>query len=140
MGDLDDAIREHLELKRRHGASEEEVTTKEREAMKSGALPGESGARRDEAGAVPDEPVAAAPAAPPEFETREETSASPPEPSPAADEPEPDEVLPEEALEAPEHPEGEAVLEETPEFLEEMPEQDRLWFEQRPPKDFDFDD
>jgi hypothetical protein len=35
---------------------------------------------------------------------------------------------------------SEDVLEETPEFLEEMPEQDRLWFEQRPPKDFDFDD
>ena len=33
----------------------------------------------------------------------------------------------------------EDVLEETPEFLEETPEQDRLWFEQRPPKDFDFD-
>ena len=31
------------------------------------------------------------------------------------------------------------MLEETPEFLEETPEQDRLWFEQRPPKDFDFD-
>jgi hypothetical protein len=134
MGDLDDAIREHLELKRRHGASEEEVATKEREAMKSGALPGELGA-------APDEPVAAAPAAPPEFETREEAPASPPEPSPAADELEPDEVLPEEALE-PENPEdeGEPVLEETPEFLEDMPEQDRLWFEQRPPKDFDFDD
>jgi hypothetical protein len=155
MGDLDDAIREHLELKRRHGASEEEVATKEREAMKSGALPGESGG-------VPDDPIAAAPAAPPEFETREETSS--PEPSPAADELEPDEVLPEEALDAglppaeqpsqeapapdwsaaelPENPEdeGEAVLEETPEFLEDMPEQDRLWFEQRPPKDFDFDD
>ena len=33
----------------------------------------------------------------------------------------------------------EDVLEETPEFLRETPEQDRLWFEQRPPRDFDFD-
>lgn len=32
------------------------------------------------------------------------------------------------------------VLEETPEFLEEAPEDDQLWFEQKPPKDFDFDD
>ena len=32
------------------------------------------------------------------------------------------------------------VLEGTPEFLEETPEHDRLWFEQRPPRDFDFDD
>lgn len=34
----------------------------------------------------------------------------------------------------------EDVLEDTPEFLEESPEDDELWFEQRPPKDFDFDD
>jgi len=33
----------------------------------------------------------------------------------------------------------EDVLEETPEFLRDTPEQDRLWFEQRPPRDFDFD-
>ena len=35
-------------------------------------------------------------------------------------------------------PEGEDLLEETPEFLEETPDHDRLWFEQRPPRDFDF--
>ena len=34
----------------------------------------------------------------------------------------------------------EDVLEETPEFLQDTPEHDRLWFEQKPPKDFDFDD
>jgi hypothetical protein len=32
------------------------------------------------------------------------------------------------------------VLEDTPEFLEDAPEDDNLWFEQKPPKDFDFDD
>jgi hypothetical protein len=31
------------------------------------------------------------------------------------------------------------VLEDTPEFLEEAPEDDDLWFEQKPPKDFDLD-
>jgi hypothetical protein len=31
------------------------------------------------------------------------------------------------------------VLEDTPDFLQETPEHDRLWFEQRPPRDFDFD-
>jgi hypothetical protein len=36
-------------------------------------------------------------------------------------------------------PDDEDVLEETPEFLQDTPEHDRLWFEQRPPKDFDFD-
>jgi hypothetical protein len=155
MGDLDDAIRQHLELKRQHGASEEEVATKEREAKRSGALPSEPGDALNE-------PVDA-PTGSPELGTREEPSVSPAEPPQLADELEPDEVLPEEALEVEAPPpaevvdtapapdwsptglpddsedKGEDVLEETPEFLEDMPEQDRLWFEQRPPKDFDFD-
>jgi hypothetical protein len=33
----------------------------------------------------------------------------------------------------------EDVLEETPEYLHEAPDHDQLWFEQRPPRDFDFD-
>nr|MDQ3725068.1 hypothetical protein [Actinomycetota bacterium] len=33
----------------------------------------------------------------------------------------------------------EDVLEDTPDFLEDAPEDDELWFEQRPPKDFDLD-
>jgi hypothetical protein len=32
------------------------------------------------------------------------------------------------------------VLEDTPDFLEDAPEDENAWFEQRPPKDFDFDD
>jgi hypothetical protein len=48
--------------------------------------------------------------------------------------PEPD-IVP-----ADDEPDVEDVLEETPDFLEETPEHDRLWFEQRPPRDFDFDD
>jgi|SRR5579875_2452314 len=32
----------------------------------------------------------------------------------------------------------EDVLEETPDFLQDTPDHDRLWFEQRPPRDFDF--
>ncbi len=36
-------------------------------------------------------------------------------------------------------PDAEDPLEETPEFLQDTPDHDRLWFEQRPPKDFDFD-
>jgi hypothetical protein len=88
---------------------------------------------------------------------------APRDPEPALDEPEPPLDEPEPALEEPEAPledpepafepkavadEPEAagpaadedVLEETPEFLEETPEDDELWFEQKPPKDFDFDD
>jgi hypothetical protein len=33
----------------------------------------------------------------------------------------------------------EDVLEDTPDFLEDAPEDDELWFEQKPPKDFDLD-
>ncbi|HET8755391.1 MAG TPA: hypothetical protein VFM58_05260, partial [Solirubrobacteraceae bacterium] len=53
-----------------------------------------------------------------------------------------DEVPADEALDHPRNAdaaEGEDVLEETPEFLQETPEHDRLWFEQRPPRDFDWD-
>ena len=39
----------------------------------------------------------------------------------------------------PEPPASVDPLEETPEFLEGSPEEDKLWFEQRPPKDFDLD-
>jgi hypothetical protein len=38
-----------------------------------------------------------------------------------------------------EDPEAEDMLEETPEFLQDTPDHDRLWFEQRPPRDFDLD-
>jgi hypothetical protein len=54
------------------------------------------------------------------------------------DELEPEEEPPAEAPPPARHDED--VLEETPDFLEEAPEDDQLWFEQKPPKDFDFDD
>jgi hypothetical protein len=37
-------------------------------------------------------------------------------------------------------PGHEDVLEDTPEFLQDDPEDDELWFEQKPPKDIDFGD
>ena len=105
-----------------------------------------------------EEPVADPPAPEPESEVA--AYAAPPaedpepplnqEPPPAPAQPEPgyeedpwladerDEVPADEALQA--KPSGEEdVLEETPEFLQETPEHDRLWFEQKPPKDFDWD-
>jgi hypothetical protein len=151
MGDLDDAIREHLELKRKHGASEQEVALKQQEAQKQGALPSDPGAAPVSESAVPDlaEPEIEPEPAPPTSEVAEEAF----EPSTSlAEELDPDEVLPEEALEPDVPPAAgaaeiddttepeEDLLEETPEFLDEVAEQDRLWFEQRPPKDFDFDD
>ena len=154
MGTLDDAIREHLELKRRKGAPDDELEQKEAEAFGGGG--------------------ASAPAAP-----QDSAHADEPAPEPLDDDLiEPDEVLPEESLEPngtmpPDkgesalrteelaigetgageveevgpleqwdeevEPPAEDLLEETPEFLEETPEHDRLWFEQQPPKDFDFD-
>jgi hypothetical protein len=39
----------------------------------------------------------------------------------------------------PAHGEEPDPLQETPEFLQDTPDHDRLWFEQRPPRDFDFD-
>jgi hypothetical protein len=47
-----------------------------------------------------------------------------------------------EAHDSPYEPDTEShddVLEDTPDFLEEAPEDDDLWFEQKPPKDFDLD-
>jgi hypothetical protein len=206
MGLLDDAIREHLELKRRHGADPSEVERQEQEALgpaRRGAAPAADAEPGETAGSVGtldegeapgalyddeleyeddeleddlDEPVAATPAAepeapvappvredrfddPPRFEAppREQREARDPREEPETREPrEPadqatvdDRPVPTEAdrqdREPPRGPEPDAedtaghdVLEETPEFLEETPEHDRLWFEQKPPRDFEF--
>ena len=236
MGLLDDAIREHLELKRARGADPQEVARQENEALGAarraefarpeGEAPADAGEaaapapaepaaeapaapfdHEPSAPAAPDEPVAPAepapaatdepfersepapdetfarsePAAPPDepFTPSEpvspppEAAAAPHEPVVEADEPvaagderEPfdveradapaeapterhdwleddrDEVPADEALDHPrpaEPTDEEDVLEETPDFLQETPEHDRLWFEQKPPRDFDFD-
>lgn len=44
---------------------------------------------------------------------------------------------PEPAPEPAEDPDHD-VLDDTPDFLQETPEHDRMWFEQKPPRDFDF--
>ena len=164
MGLLDDAIREHLELKRRRGADPGEVERQEHEVL--GETPrAEFVDPSDEAAEAPvaePEPAVEEPAAEEPVEAAEERepfdveSLGAPEPEPAAEAPEPspgaawldeederDEVPAEEALAHPreEDPPAESddVLEDTPEFLQETPEHDRLWFEQRPPRDFDWD-
>jgi hypothetical protein len=68
----------------------------------------------------------------PNFEQGPEAAA------PEAPDVEEDEPAAEAETEAAHHDDD--VLEETPDFLEETPEDDQLWFEQKPPKDFDFDD
>jgi hypothetical protein len=71
-------------------------------------------------------------------------SEAPPEPEtsaePAVPEPEEQKAVPQAEAEKAPSPEHEDLLEDTPDFLEEAPEDDQLWFEQKPPKDFDFDD
>jgi hypothetical protein len=154
MGLLDDAIREHLELKRRHGADPSEVERQEQEALgpaRRGAAPPAEDAEPD-AGAVSvgmldedddaayddsaEEPEPSVPAGEPE------APVAPPAPEPEPDrEPGAEAAADVEAVDEPVPPDaaaGEDVLEETPEFLQETPEHDRLWFEQKPPRDFEF--
>ena len=169
MGLLDDAIREHLELKRRRGADPAEVEKQEREALgpvgsgAGAAAPATAEAERpvdaepQSAVEAEPEPLQETPSddgpelfdeeAPVETESvsqpteqysvdeledldRDEAEAPPTrEHRPAEDD---------DVVAADEEPEGDDVLDETPEFLQEAPEHDRLWFEQKPPRDFDF--
>src|SRR3954449_8856047 len=178
MGLLDDAIREHLELKRRRGADPSEVSKQEQEALGPvrrdlpaepdedlGDLPpGEEPVAYDERVEAPLEPDPYGdedlepPAAPPPtgpYDAASDFDAGPPTEyftPPAEDEPAPGGAAADEwgfdegegggpatgdpsAAAEPD----EDVLEETPDFLQESPEHDRLWFEQKPPRDFDFD-
>jgi hypothetical protein len=158
MGLLDDAIREHLELKRRGGTPSEDVARMEHEALGPARRepPGAHGAgSKDEpdTDVRPEEaPAEAARSAPSLDEDERDEAAEPELPQPAGrgvgeatDEWDADEAFAEEEpagepVAADEEPEAEDVLEETPDFLQETPEHDRLWFEQKPPRDFDFDD
>jgi hypothetical protein len=177
MGLLDDAIREHLELKRRHGADPSEVERQEQEALgpaRRGAAPAADAEPDETAGSVgtldedeardalyddeleyddeepdddPDEPVPATPAAEPEApvvppvrEPREPADQATVDDRPVPAEADLQDLEPPRAPDEPEAEDtaGRDVLEETPEFLEETPEHDRLWFEQKPPRDFEF--
>jgi hypothetical protein len=205
MGILDDAIREHLELKRQHGVPEEEVQRQEEEALgpprrdvaqqhddaepaagepaiaeadgspatppvaaegpeetaqgtalfdmedPSGADPAGEAPKAVEETVVHETPVAEPPAAV-EPTPVEPPPVEPPPVDPVLDEEEPvgepghdpdagdEEPLAEDDEEAPAEDEEDLdLLEDTPDFLQETPEHDRLWFEQKPPRDFDFD-
>lgn len=177
MGILDDAIRQHLELKRQHGADPSDVAKLEHEAF--GPIE-----RGDALGGPEPDPAAHETAleeehsyAEAELEAEEEwgerhaapaafsTPDAPPEPveeaGSVAYEPPPVErprvaaqplppvedvdrtvefdALADQPDPQPDPGPGEHdELEETPDFLEETPEHDRLWFEQKPPRDFDF--
>jgi hypothetical protein len=182
MGLLDDAIREHLELKRQRGADPSEVAREQHEALDA---PVQEASAEDvapagnSASAAPLVDPPAATAAPVAAVPTDVASGVAPQPSsdepndmavadetaeldmssvlgdeqdgasgqpspPAASSSQEDSLeweMPGEAAAAGEESEEPAddVLEETPEFLRDTPEQERLWFEQRPPRDFDFD-
>ena len=169
MGLLDDAIREHLELKRSRGADPDEVERQEREALgrdPAGASSRESAERgfrvAERLAPIPREPSPSRRGrAPSRRRSTPATSASRstsrrssrPRPSPsrrragrrvrsvarggARRGARPTSRSPTRARRR-EEP-AEDVLEDTPDFLQETPEHDRLWFEQRPPRDFDWD-
>jgi hypothetical protein len=192
MGLLDDAIKEHLELKRRRGADPTEVEREEREALGPVRQMAQEAASEDLPASAPaeapynddpapervvfeDEPraehagfededlfeedtashgVVAPPVSAPSGESVAEPDAAPTgydEPiAPYDDEDDPETAEydveaqhREEAAHTKEghedDPESDDMLQETPEFLQDAPEHDRLWFEQRPPRDFDFD-
>jgi hypothetical protein len=204
MGLLDDAIREHLDLKRRRGADPADIERAEREALgpvrrgpevaaeDAGPSESESVLEPEMEHLDTEEPLAPEHlAAEPEqwdrfeedpelqnLEHHDEMAPYEPAREPGGDPLLEDDPLPEPELEAPPHlaepsepPEAEAppaepppaplaphleqeteeydledepetdddVLETTPEFLQDAPDHDRLWFEQRPPRDFDFD-
>jgi hypothetical protein len=188
MGLLDDAIREHLELKRLRGADPGLVSREESEVF--GPVRGEQPSDDDGEIAAPEDladesapPAGHDPARPEGFsnvgqETAEldmrtvledeggaPASLGPAGPvaarPPSSGAPQ-EHVATDDSLEwempgdgavdgsdeplADDRPNGgagdepvEDVLEETPDFLRDTPEQERLWFEQRPPRDFDFD-
>jgi hypothetical protein len=170
MGLLDDAIREHLELKRQHGGDPGEIERQEHEAL------GRADRREDDettataASLDGGEAEAEAPSGPVTEEHPEDFAADAPttvySPADVEDTTRGDEIDPpageeevpsagreadapgydedpwlEEPEERPEAPAAQEddVLEETPDFLQETPEHDRLWFEQKPPRGFDWD-
>jgi hypothetical protein len=171
MGLLDDAIREHLELKRRRGADPEEVAREQREVLDVDPQANPDGAETAAADSSPpsEAPVEAAGASTgasdPALDSDAGVAAEQPQqaatlgetaeldmssvlseeshaPVAAVTPVEEDSLeweVPSEAAEDAPEEQAEDVLEETPEFLRDTPEQDRLWFEQRPPRDFDFD-
>jgi hypothetical protein len=172
MGLLDDAIREHMELKRLRGADPGALAREEKDVL--GRVP-----RRDDPPEDAGEPIAAgesedhhddfeqpAPTADGEPTFESDVSAEPSLPARGEDfanvgqetaEIDMRTVLDEhhaggdaqDASQADPPPTAgaldedgepvEDVLEETPDFLRDTPEQERLWFEQQPPRDFDFD-
>jgi hypothetical protein len=182
MGLLDEAIKEHLELKRRRGADPTDIEREEREALGPVRRIAEEGPGGEDTERESEEAHDEGESAPPTHDVFDdqpgiedhgfgdeeglEEDTAPHSVVPRSDPVESEEPAGESGAvslgyekpvspayeddDGPEtaeydveagHHEGEDddMLEETPEFLQDAPEHDRLWFEQRPPRDFDFD-
>ena len=130
MGVLEEAIREHLELKKRHGVSDEEVRRQEAEAL---------GPARREAEGAPEEHAVVTEPADEAVDAQAVEPVEPVMPGPVGDT-----GLPSPVEEAPAPWAGDAeppeVLPEVEEDVaEQSPERDRLWPEQKPQSDLDFE-
>jgi hypothetical protein len=131
MGVLEEAIREHLELKRRHGATDAEVEQEEAEALG----PARRGFEEPADEAAEEAADEAAPAHDQSTQIHEQLPAEP-----ALDEPEPEsEPEPELEFEPEPEPQGDTLLPEAPDFIEETPEHDRVRSDRKPPQDLDFE-
>jgi hypothetical protein len=147
MGLLEEAIREHLELKRKHGASDDELLQEEADALgparREELAVGDAEPESDADGAVveeelggeelPAEPSEAKIQPPPELPV----DAAAPEPSPEEQQ-EPAMPVEEPQLEPPDAAE-ESLPEEPLDSPPESAEQGRLGSEQKSARDFDFD-
>src|SRR4051812_5610071 len=128
MGVLEEAIRDHLELKRRHGASDEEVEQEEAEAL-GPARRGFEGTEEEapeEEGVEEEAAEEAAPLPDQSTQVHEQLPAEPAleEPEPLSEpEPEPEPDL---EFEREPEPQGDTLLPETPDFIEDAPEGDRI--------------
>jgi hypothetical protein len=143
MGLLDDAIREHMELKRLRGADPSVLARQEQDALGPAVPEGEDEEQTLEDGEG--NAAGAPPARGQDFASVGQETAELDmrtvldEQHEAADRAGQIDSAglgggPGEDVEP-----VEDVLEETPEFLRDTPEQERLWFEQQGPRDFDFD-
>src|SRR3954447_8086631 len=151
MGVLEDAIREHLELRKRHGVSDEELRRQETEALGPARREGEGVV--EEHAVATTEPVedamqadAVEPSEVPAEEALEEPAPALEEPAPTPPEPAStlDEPAPAQRFHAGDEVVGdETAVHERPEVEEdageERPERGRLWPEQKPPSDLDFE-
>jgi hypothetical protein len=145
VGVLDDAIREHLDLKRRRGADAAEVERQAAEALgparREPALEPAPAEVADEVAPAPapEDAVAVDDAVAPDdaVATNDAPAAEVTQLHPIADDPAIEEALPE-APPPDDPPEPDEVPAD--EQIGSATEGDRLWFEQRPSRDFDLDE